>query len=197
MSLEEVYLCLAFACIQGEILLRMHNAALINIRLCDNLRLNSDDIDYPTMRFLFLSFIILPLIEIIVLIQMGQLVGVQWTIALVVLTAFVGIHMLRQQGRATLNRANWRRLSGEFPAKEMLEGIFLAIGGALLLTPGFITDTFGFMCLLPFTRAWMVSKSTGKMRVFIHRKFSTNADDKRDSNIIEGEFDTRPNRDIS
>ncbi|MGB1347018.1 MAG: FxsA family protein, partial [Pseudomonadales bacterium] len=68
------------------------------------------------MRFLFLLFIFVPIIEITVLIQVGQWIGALFTIALVVLTAFIGINMIRAQGLATLNRANWRIQSGQLPA---------------------------------------------------------------------------------
>lgn len=160
------------------------------------------------MRFLFLLFIVVPLIEIMVLIQVGQMIGAWWTIGLVVLTAFIGINMLRYQGIATLNRANWRMQSGEIPAQEMVEGIFLAIGGALLLTPGFVTDAFGFMCLLPFTRAWMAKALKSRMLVMGTSSFTQagfgqgfsqggfsqgpfGRTQEHDSTIIEGEFETR------
>ena len=163
------------------------------------------------MRFLFLLFIAVPIIEITVLIQVGQLIGVWWTIGLVMLTAFIGINMLRAQGMATLNRANWRMQSGQIPAQEMVEGIFLAIGGALLLTPGFITDAFGFMCLLPFTRSWMAKALKGRIAVMGASSFSQGSfgsgsfgpgagpfepgaggfGKQNDSTIIEGEFESR------
>ncbi len=162
------------------------------------------------MRFLFLLFIVVPLIEITVLIQVGSMIGALWTIGLVVLTAFIGINMLRVQGLATLNRANWRMQSGQIPAQEMVEGIFLAIGGALLLTPGFITDAFGFMCLIPFTRAWMAGALKSRMVVMGRSGFSQGfaqsgfhqgpfggAGDasRRDSSVIEGEFETHDTND--
>ncbi len=147
------------------------------------------------MRFLFLLFIVVPIVEITVLIQVGQMIGALWTIALVVSAAFIGINMLRAQGMATLNRANWRMQSGQLPAQEMVEGIFLAIGGALLLTPGFITDAFGFMCLLPFTRRWMANALKGRFVMMGARHFSQGpfARDGNgfhsDSTTIEGEFE--------
>lgn len=156
------------------------------------------------MRFLFLLFIVVPLVEIMVLIQVGQMIGAWWTIGLVVLTAFIGINMLRAQGSATLKRANWRMQSGEIPAQEMVEGIFLAIGGALLLTPGFITDAFGFMCLLPFTRVWLAKALKSRMLVMGTSSFTQGGfgqggfsqgpfggAQQHDSSIIEGEFETR------
>lgn len=160
------------------------------------------------MRFLFLLFIVVPLIEIMVLIQVGQMIGAWWTIGMVVLTAFIGINMLRYQGIATLNRANWRMQSGQIPAQEMVEGIFLAIGGALLLTPGFVTDAFGFMCLLPFTRAWMAKALKSRMVVMGSSHFSQGGfgqggfnqgpfggSQQHDSTIIEGEFENRDTED--
>ena len=149
------------------------------------------------MRALFLLFIVVPIIEITVLIQVGQWIGSLWTIALVVLTAFIGINMLRVQGMATLNRANWRMQSGQIPGQEMVEGIFLAIGGALLLTPGFITDTFGFMCLLPLTRSLMAVALKRYFLVVVkggrgYSRFSesgSQASKERNSTIIEGEYD--------
>lgn len=104
------------------------------------------------MRLLFALFIILPILEMWVLIEVGAVIGALPTIGLVLLTAVVGAALLRQQGLSTLTRAQSRLDSGQVPATEILEGLMLAIGGALLLTPGFITDAIGFSCLLPMTR---------------------------------------------
>jgi UPF0716 protein FxsA len=118
------------------------------------------------MRFLFALFIAVPIVEMIVLIQVGQQIGALWTIALVLITAFIGINLLRHQGLATLSRANWRIQSGQIPAKEILEGILLAVGGALLLTPGFVTDGIGFLLLVPFTRQFFASRLMGRFKAF-------------------------------
>lgn len=107
------------------------------------------------MRFLFLLFLIMPIIEMYVLIEVGGLIGAWPTIGLVALTAIIGVALLRQQGFSTLMRGRQRLDAGELPAREMLEGLMLAVGGALLLTPGFITDGIGFLLLLPPTR-WML-----------------------------------------
>ncbi|MFL1464637.1 FxsA family protein [Marinobacter sp. DUT-3] len=114
--------------------------------------------------FLFL-FIIMPIAEMAVLIKVGGVIGVLNTIGLVLLTAVVGAWLLRQQGLATLLRANQRLNSGELPAKEVAEGLVLAVGGALLLTPGFITDTVGFLCLIPGTRHWFVAQALKRLVV--------------------------------
>jgi UPF0716 protein FxsA len=114
--------------------------------------------------FVFL-FIIMPIAEMVVLIKVGGLIGVLNTIGLVLLTAVIGAWLLRQQGLATLLRANQRLNSGELPAKEVAEGLILAVGGALLLTPGFITDAVGFACLLPGSRHWLAAKALKRMTV--------------------------------
>lgn len=114
--------------------------------------------------FLFL-FIIMPIAEMAVLIQVGGMIGVLNTVGLVLLTAVIGAWLLRQQGLATLLKANQRLNSGELPAKEVAEGLILAIGGALLLTPGFITDTVGFLCLIPGTRHWLAAQALKRMVV--------------------------------
>ncbi len=104
------------------------------------------------MRFLFVLFIIVPIVEITLLINVGQAIGAWNTVGLVLLSAFIGVNMLRYQGFSTLSRAQQRMSVGELPGREMVEGIVLAVGGALLLTPGFVTDVIGFLCLIPYTR---------------------------------------------
>jgi len=154
------------------------------------------------MRFLFALFIAIPIIEMVVLIQVGQQIGALWTIVLVLLTAFIGINLLRYQGLSTLSRATWRMQSGQIPAKEMLEGILLAVGGALLLTPGFVTDTIGFLLLVPFTRQFFATRLMGRFKSFTSAgmngggfgpsgfsKGGSNTDIKSDESIIDGELE--------
>ena len=109
------------------------------------------------MRIFFLLFIIIPIVEMWVLIEVGSKIGALNTILLVFLTAVVGLTLLRQQGLQTLLKVNQRMEQGQLPAAEILEGIMLAVGGALLLTPGFITDAIGFACLIPFSRKALVA----------------------------------------
>ena len=99
------------------------------------------------MRFLFLFFIAVPLVEMLLLFEVSDQIGGLSTLGLVVATAVIGVQVLKQQGIATLTRANARLSSGELPAQEIIEGMLLAAAGALLLTPGFITDTLGFVFL--------------------------------------------------
>ncbi|MEM7291812.1 MAG: FxsA family protein [Pseudomonadota bacterium] len=117
------------------------------------------------MPFLFLLFIVMPIIEIAVLIEVGSKIGVFNTIGLVILTAIVGTMMLRNQGLSMLTRVREQMSANQVPAMEILEGMFLVIGGALLLTPGFVTDAIGFLCLIPVTRAFMARALINRFHV--------------------------------
>jgi len=99
-------------------------------------------------HILLLLFLTIPLVEIYFLISVGQVIGTIWTVFLVVFTAVLGAALLRAQGLSTLRRVQEASARGEIPALEMMEGLMLLVGGALLLTPGFFTDTIGFICLI-------------------------------------------------
>jgi len=103
-----------------------------------------------------LVFLIVPLIEIYFLIQVGQVIGALWTMLLVVLTAVIGVALLKHQGLATLSRAQDKMQHGEIPAGEMAEGVGLLLAGAFLLTPGFFTDALGFLLLFPPSRQFLL-----------------------------------------
>ena len=96
---------------------------------------------------LLIIFIIIPLIELAVILKVNSFIGIGWTLGLILITAFVGVRLLRQQGISTLLRANQKMQQGQMPAQEMAEGFLLALAGALLLTPGFVTDAAGFILL--------------------------------------------------
>jgi UPF0716 protein FxsA len=102
---------------------------------------------------LLLLFILVPIAELAVLIQVGQLIGVWWTIALLLADAVLGSLLWRSQGRAVWRRFNAAVSEGRVPHREVIDGVLVIFGGALLLTPGFITDIFGVLFLLPPTRA--------------------------------------------
>ncbi|MBK52259.1 MAG: biotin--acetyl-CoA-carboxylase ligase [Gammaproteobacteria bacterium] len=99
------------------------------------------------MPFALLIFIVVPLLEMLVLFEVADQIGGIPTLLMVVLTAVIGVKVLQQQGFSTLMRANDRIRQGQIPAKEIIEGMLLAAAGAMLLTPGFLTDTVGFFCL--------------------------------------------------
>jgi UPF0716 protein FxsA len=104
------------------------------------------------MRVLLFLFILFPLLELAVLIKVGSSIGVLPTLLLLVAGALAGGFLLRIAGPATVWRARTHLLAGEPPEEEMLDGLLLALGGLLLLLPGFISDFFGLLCLLPFSR---------------------------------------------
>lgn len=105
---------------------------------------------------LLLLFIIVPIVELYFLIKVGSIIGVFPTILIVIGTAVLGTALLKQQGLATLNRYQQSLAQGKMPTQELIEGLALVFGGALLLTPGFVTDAIGFLCLIPFTRQAVV-----------------------------------------
>lgn len=108
------------------------------------------------LRLLFVLFLTIPLIEIYLLIKVGSVLGALPTVALVILTAIIGAGLLRMQGFVTMQRVRLSMARGEIPALEMLEGVVLLISGALLLTPGFFTDTIGFLGLIPPLRRGLI-----------------------------------------
>ena len=106
------------------------------------------------MRLLLVViFIVVPIAELAILIQIGELIGIWWTIALLVVDAVLGSLLARSQGRAAWRRFNVALQAGRPPAGEVLDGVLVIFGGALLLTPGFISDVLGLLLLLPPTRA--------------------------------------------
>ena len=137
------------------------------------------------MKYFLPSFIVLPILEMYILIEVGSFIGALNTIGLVLLTALLGLILLRQQGFRTLLNARNKLIQAELPTEEIVTGIFLAIGGALLLTPGFVTDFIGFMCLLPFTRSFLMSLIATSF--FDVSGFSQKKEEKQ-GNWIEGEY---------
>ncbi len=104
----------------------------------------------------FIVFLVVPLMEIYLLVQIGAQIGPGWTILCVVLTAFFGAWLVRLQGLATWRRFQRSLSQNILPAQELLEALCLLVSGALLLTPGFFTDFVGFMCLIrPFRKIIM------------------------------------------
>lgn len=107
-------------------------------------------------------FLVVPLVEIYLLIKIGGIIGAPWTIFLVVFTALLGAFLVRSQGFSTLRRIQANLDAGELPAMELLEGVFLLVAGALLLTPGFFTDAVGFACLTPPLRRALIRYAVGR-----------------------------------
>lgn len=149
---------------------------------------------------LFLLFAILPIVEIAILINVGEHIGGWYTVAIVILTAFAGAHLVRQQGLSTLMQAQQKMQAGVMPGQEMAEGLLLVIAGVLLVTPGFITDGMGFLLSLPITRP-LIAK--GLVKHLSLRVVSTSFDGNfsqhqqqphstdQSGDIIEGEFERK------
>jgi UPF0716 protein FxsA len=139
-------------------------------------------------RSLFILFLLVPLIEIYFLIKVGSLIGAGWTVFAVVGTAVLGAGLLRIQGLSTLQRAQVSMAQGEVPAVAMLEGVALAISGFLLLTPGFFTDTLGFLLLIPVLRQSLIKRMLKNSQFFYRGNATRSHNDYRESIIIEGEI---------
>lgn len=120
------------------------------------------------MRSWPILFIAIPLVELYFIIVVGEMIGAFWTVILVLLTAVIGVNLLRFQGMSTLTRAQQNMAQGQVPAMEMMEGVALAVAGVLLITPGFITDSIGFLCLIPASRQaiirYIMARSTVNTR---------------------------------
>jgi UPF0716 protein FxsA len=112
-------------------------------------------------------FIVVPIVELWVIIEIGSLIGVWPTIALLLADAVLGSLLLRHQGRGAWRRFNEAIAQRRFPGREVADGVLIAVGGTLLLTPGFVTDVLGLILLVPPTRA-IVRRL---MRGYVGRRF--------------------------
>lgn len=155
---------------------------------------------FPILLFLFIA---VPVIEIALFIQVGGVLGVWPTIALVLLTAMVGASLVRSQGLQTLLTVQQRLAQGQLPAQQILEGVMLAVAGVLLLTPGFFTDILGMLVLLPAPRAYLAKQLMS--RVVVGNIHASGADfeqpnpfrDRSNPNgtTYEGEFERKDDQD--
>lgn len=105
------------------------------------------------MGWVALAFVVVPFVELFVLIQVGQVIGVWWTIVLVVLVAVAGSWLVKREGWAAWRRITSRVQGGEVPGHELVDGGLILLAGALLLTPGFFSDAFALLLLFPPSRA--------------------------------------------
>jgi len=105
---------------------------------------------------LLLLFTLIPLIELYILIKVGGLIGALNTILIIIVTGITGAYLARTQGFIVIQKINLAMEQGRTPGRELLEGLFILIGGFTLLTPGFITDIMGLSMLLPFTRSFYI-----------------------------------------
>ena len=116
-------------------------------------------------QLLFVLFIIIPIVEITVIMQVGALLGVWPTVAMVIFSAWLGAKYVRQQGLATLQSVQTKMAQGEMPSGEIVTGLMLLVAGLLLVTPGFVTDLLGLSLLIPSVRTGMASHVQKHMKV--------------------------------
>jgi UPF0716 protein FxsA len=143
---------------------------------------------------LFLAFVLVPVVEIALIVEVGGVLGAWETAGLIVLTAAAGTALVRAQGFQVLARAQATLARGEFPAREMADALCLLVAGVLLLTPGFLTDALGLLLLVPWARLaiagaawrWLLRPE----HVHVHARWT--GADGRDGRVIEGEFTEVP-----
>ena len=112
-----------------------------------------------------------PIMEIAVFIQAGELIGLWPTLATIILTAFIGTALLRHQGLATLRRVQDTMNAGKPPVAELFDGMCLVVAGLLLLTPGFVTDAVGFLLFVPPLRTLLLGGLVARLSVSMHAGF--------------------------
>jgi len=141
---------------------------------------------------LLAAFILVPLIEIAVFIQVGGLIGLWPTLALIVLTAVLGTWQLRAQGLAALTRARDQMERGVMPARELFDGVCLLIAGGLLLTPGFITDGLGGLLFVPsfrdILRRWIGRHIASRTETHFHGAGGQPGSGGGNGGVIDGDY---------
>jgi len=149
-------------------------------------------------KFILLAFIAVPIIEIAVFLEVGGRIGVLNTILMIVTTAMIGTWLLRSQGLQTLQRAQESLNQNVFPVSEVFDGLCLMVAGGLLLTPGFVTDLFGFLLFIPWMRgllreiAWSFLAKSGRAGAWTKAENPMGGDDDRPGGngpaTIDGKF---------
>lgn len=113
---------------------------------------------------LFVLFIVIPIIELAVIIQVGQLVGVGWTLAALIGMSLIGAALVKAEGLRAWRRVREALAQSRMPAEEVVDGALVLLGGALMLTPGFLTDGVGLLLVLPPSRALLNRGIRGRVR---------------------------------
>lgn len=139
-------------------------------------------------RYIVLFFIVVPLLELYVLIKVGGLIGPAMTVFFVILTAIIGTFLLRQQGLQTLQRVQQSVAQGVMPAAALIEGLILLVSGVFLLAPGFVTDSLGFMGLIPQFRRGISTFILSKFQMHIVTAAEAQSTKRYGQHTIEGEY---------
>lgn len=145
---------------------------------------------------LLILFIVIPIVELWLLIKIGSLIGVLPTIGLVLLTAVIGSQLVRRQGLTVMRRIQESQTRGEMPALPMLDGAALLLAGFMLLTPGFLSDAFGFVLLVPGLRHKIARRLLSRMVIVRpagagnehYAGRGTGHSSRRADHVIEGDY---------
>lgn len=148
-----------------------------------------------TLGRLFLGFMLFAVLEVMAMSAVADLVGWPLTLVLLIATGIIGSALLRHQGLETWTRLNQRMQAGELPSQELVEGVMLLIGSVCLITPGFITDSIGFVLLIAPSRRWLAARLIAKGQLHAFSQFQpggfgpTGAGPSfyRSGNVYEGE----------
>ena len=142
------------------------------------------------LRFILLLMLSLALFELYVLFLASESIGSSKVLALIIMTAVLGISYIKKQGLKTITKARAKISSGKSPNSEFIQGLLLAFGGVFLLIPGFISDLIGLVFALPFTRKQIAKYILGSFQSFFGLIFSFEdmRDDESSRDIIDGEF---------
>ena len=140
---------------------------------------------------LLLLFILVPIAELCLFINIGSQLGLGLTLAIIIVTAILGASLTKSQGRRAMEKFQAATAAGRMPAKEAIDGLMILLAGAVLITPGFLTDAVGFLLLVPPFRAIVAGyagkRLKGKIQVVTPRMPNQNAQEKRpDSKLDEG-----------
>ena len=150
------------------------------------------------MRLLFLLFILFPILEMVVLIKVGGVIGAWNTVGLVILSALAGIEVVRRQGFRNALKLREKMAVGELPAMEMVESLAIVLGGVLMIIPGFISDISGIFLLIPPVRRLLINRwlkmsnvefnRTNVYEAEYHREDDWHSDQRHNRRILDGEY---------
>ena len=142
--------------------------------------------------WLFLLFIVIPIVEIVLFIKIGSLLGLWLTILVVVLTAIVGTNLVKSQGLNAIKQVQSSFLQGQNIARSLINGTLILIAGVLLLTPGFFTDFIGITFLIPVTRNMWISYGIKHFPGFVFINSNNNSKNnphfKEKNDVIDGDY---------
>ena len=137
---------------------------------------------------LLLLFIIVPAVELFLLIEIGQRIGTLPTLGLIVFTGALGAYLAKRQGVQVLQKLRTEMGGGQLPGETLVDGLIILLAGAVLMTPGILTDTFGFLCLIPVTRKFIKAFIWRR----IQRAIQNNQIHYQRSVIVDAPYEHRP-----